>query len=236
MLTDLSNQVDYVLQHLSPNRPTLVTITISMDDYGWQDPKLVFALILSSPKTFDNYLAHIGKLVEPRLGNQVDRLLKNQNVVVIFTDYANPINKDSIFFHALTPGCPSLLCYPRAEKFVHYINKSLTDKVVPFLSNKYHNRVGIALIHDEFHENHESPGDASRSGTKPPWKTCGFAEPPGLGDTWIQYPGEKGVNGRVPGWLSRGTGEKYGDCFHPNYLGADAIGEAVNAAALTLGR
>ncbi len=231
-----SNQVDYVLKHLS-NQPTLVTITISMDDYGWTDQTFVAHLILESTKKEEDDLTRISKLVEPRLINQVDRLLKHQNVVVVFTDYPNPVNTDSVFFHALTPGClPFLACYDHTETFVHHINRSLILNVVPALNKKYPNRVRVASIHEKFHENHSSPGDASLSDTKPPWKTCGFAEPPGFDETWIQYPGELGVNSPEPDWLSSGTGEKYGDCFHPNYLGAIAIGDIVDSAASTLGR
>jgi hypothetical protein len=94
----------------------------------------------------------------------------------------------------------------------------------------------MARTHLAFHDGHESPGDSSFIGKRTRWKTCGFAEPPGKDETWIQYPGQPGINGQVPVWMRLITGERYGDCFHPNELGAIAIADAVNFAAELLGR
>lgn len=225
-----------MLQRLSKDRPTLVTITIGANDYGWADGSFGARLVEPSVDPLGGYFGWIqktGEEVAQELRPLLTELLSHSNVVVVITDLYNPINQqDSVLFSIpiitskVTVGtvCKDvwgvLTCYDRSKYLVDALNNSLVlDLWVP-LGRPQNMRV--TLINPKFY-GHESPRPKCGKGA------------PDINNTWIQYPGQPGINGD-PKELGVVTKEKYGDCFHPNEEGARQIAQAINDVAIRLGR
>jgi hypothetical protein len=95
--------------------------------------------------------------------------------------------------------------------------------------------INTSRLHDAFHGPNAGKDPEHRHESARP--SCGYALP-NTSETWIQYPGEPNINSELPADIKQKLGikEKFGDCFHPNDAGARAYANAVNEAALMLGR
>jgi lysophospholipase L1-like esterase len=197
----LDGQVSEVLSRLA-ERPTLITLTIGANDFGWSD-LFPFAQNLCTPDddAFDAWVASTAHTVEENLVVQLGRLLAYPQVEVILTDYYNPTNLSGAFWEAVHPRCVLVNVYERSEHVVHGLNTAITQAWQRVGSPSY---VHVATVHDAFH-GHEAPQ---------PW--CGTA-PPDVDETWIQYPTEPDSNATPVG----------GDCFHVNRAGAEHFADAV---------
>jgi lysophospholipase L1-like esterase len=212
-LRSLSRQVDAVLARRS-QRPALVTLTVGINDFGWSDVVATY-FRLRDPDTaaFESWVASTVERAVGALRAQVSRLLRRPKLVVVLTEYPNPVNTASLLFFGPAP-CEVTVCYARTELVVHELNEALAG-----LARK---RVRIAAVHDAFH-GHEAPSPS-----------CGDA-PPGVEDTWFQYPEDPDSNS-FPALPPFVPSVWRGDCFHPNGPGSEAIAAAVDAAAKALGR
>ena len=221
----LHNQVDFVLAHVT-DAPTLVSITIGMNDFGWADLTII-RRILQPSGAYLQWVSDTTDSVVIEVKSEIERLLVYSNVAVVITLYHNPFNTNSLFFDLVFRSCNDIYgvleCYDRTEYLVHALNSGLVLDVFVPLNRAYPDQIRIAATHGRFH-GHESPQPS-----------CGV-DLPAVEDTWIQYPGDPDSNGEVPRWMRLITGEQYGDCFHPNENGAQALADAVDAAAIRLGR
>jgi lysophospholipase L1-like esterase len=199
----LDSQVTEALSRLA-ERPTLITLTIGANDFGWSD-LVPFAQNLCTPDddAFEAWVASMAHTVEENLVVQLGRLLAYPQVEVILTDYHNPTNRSGAFWELVHPRCVLVNVYERSEHVVHTLNAAIIQAWQRLGSPTY---VQVAHVHAAFH-GHEAPR---------PW--CGTA-PPAVEETWLQYPTDPDSNATPVG----------GDCFHPNRIGAERYGEAVTA-------
>jgi probable HAF family extracellular repeat protein len=262
-------------QQEHPGMPTLVTVTVGIDDVGWTDTSFVLKLMGMTDNDFQTYMDNLTQQTADILRPQVDSLLTEYpNVNVVITGYYNPFNQQSrilqgayallllqghgstssqnsslpnskglnrilhglslflnrfpiynpsnIYCTNVVSGSHQLSCYERTQQAIQYFNTSLVT-VVAHEQSTFPTRIAFASV-DQAFQGHESPQPL-----------CGSA-PPSTADTWIQYPSEDDINSRIP------TQEQillypaqYGDCFHPNYAGANAYAQIVYDAATTLG-
>jgi lysophospholipase L1-like esterase len=209
-----SRQVNAVLAKPTTRR-TLVSITIGINDFHWSDIRATYLRIRDpSAASFDDWVDSTANRVAATLGKQLRRLLARPKIAVVLTEYANPVNTDSLLFGAPSPCPDKAACYARTEQVVHALND-----VVDSLARK---RVRVAAIHETF-RGHEAPSPS-----------CG-GDPPAVADTWFQYPDDPESNSFPP--VEDLVGEVWrGDCFHPNERGAAEIAAAVDASARGLGR
>lgn len=210
------NQVDEVVSKLS-NRPTLITISIGANDAKWTNiPALLPHLVEFGGDYYDWVTALKAEISQELLG-QIPRLILNRpNVTVVFTTIPNPFNKESIFFHTIVP-CTDVLgtlaCYERTEMLIGGLNTLYMLEVWAPLGRPGNFKV---VPTDVLFANHESPQPA-----------CGKVGAQ-VKDTYIQYPGDPNSNGEVPAVVQTLlTHQKYGDCFHPNEKGAQAVADRV---------
>lgn len=230
------------IEELPSDRPILVSITIGANDFGWLQPSVLVHLI-EDDNAFERWVTETTEAVATEVRAQVKRLLAFPNVVIVLTQYHNPINKDSIIFYATDEirltSCVDLFgrrrCYERTEFAIHALNEALAVQVVERLKSP---RVAITPnLHEAFH-GHEGPGGVSGV-PGDPVGLCGFS-PPSTAQTWVQFPGDPTSNsgGAIAGLPSlvggRGGAEFTGDCFHPNEAGAQAFADAVVAEARQL--
>jgi lysophospholipase L1-like esterase len=199
----LDRQVSEILGLLS-ERPTLITLTVGANDFGWPD-LFPFArhLCARDEDTFHDWVNGITRTIEDNLVVQLGRLSVYPNAEVILTDYYNPTNTSGAFWELVNPRCLFVNVYQRTESLVHTLNASLT---VAWQRLGSPSAVHVATAHAAFH-GHEAPHPS-----------CGTA-PPAVEDTWIQYPGDPDSNATPVG----------GECFHPNRRGAAAYAESVLA-------
>jgi lysophospholipase L1-like esterase len=230
---DLPGQVSQVLSRLSSRphpRPALVSITIGINDFDWGDPINVLTGMTQSEKNFRSWVDGTidGKNgVKAKLKAQVERLLQHPDVTVVVTEYHNPFNTQSWLFEFAQRATSGVICgiwsdcYERTEYAVHKLNQALYDIRQELGSPK---SLQVARLHLAFH------------GRESPTPQCGL-QPPGVDWTWVQYLGQSDSNS-IPEtelkWHGIGvTIPAGGDCFHPNYEGADFFGDAVIVAAMS---
>jgi lysophospholipase L1-like esterase len=201
--TTLDQQVSEVLSRLSVH-PTLLTLTIGANDFGWSDV-LAFAPRLCTPsdEAFHTWVGGIARVIEENLAGQLSRVLAYPQVEVILTDYYNPTNASGAFWERVHPRCLFVDVYDRSEQVVHALNAAIRQAWQRVGSPSF---VQLATVHAAFH-GHEAPR---------PW--CGTAAPD-IEGTWIQYPTDPNSNSTPVG----------GDCFHPNRAGAEQYAAAVAA-------
>jgi hypothetical protein len=219
------NQVDAVIGAVQDRPdPVLVTITIGVDEFGWSSPSEFVQLLYT--KTTNSFIDFIDKKsngVKRELKAQLQRLLAIPTVMIVVTDYHNPLNQQSVFFFGPSGGkCGAAVdCYARSEYAVNTLNLAIVDA---FVELGRPSRVKIASINSAFH-GHEGP-----------MPSCGSAPPP-IAESWIQqkddpesnsYPGLPRILGPNGPWI--------GDCFHPNATGALTYGAAVVSSAARLNR
>jgi lysophospholipase L1-like esterase len=224
----LKNQVDYVIAHLS-DRPTLVSITIGANDLKWADTFNFYRRLADPSLVFLNWVTDRKTAVGQALFAQVRRLLKHENVSVVITQVHNPANRKSKFF-SLFPGrpCANIFtivdCYERFENAVGMLNAAyVLDVFVPLGRPE---RLRIARINAPLGKTFASPRFS-----------CGSSRPDEA-STLVQYIGDPKSNSLLPAAVRLAflSGNKKGDCFHPNARGAQVYAEAVNQAALKAGR
>gem|GEM_PF-2015331 len=197
----LDQQVSELLSRLSAH-PTLLTLTVGANDFGWSD-LFAFAQHLCTPDddAFQAWVEGIAQTVEDNLVRQLGRVLAYPQVEVILTDYYNPTNTSGAFWKGVRPQCVFVDVYDRSEDVGQALNAAITQASQRVGSP---GSIQVATVHDAF-LGHEAPR---------PW--CGTA-PPDQGDTWIQYPTDPDSNATPVG----------GDCFHVNRDGAEHYAEMV---------
>jgi hypothetical protein len=236
----LSNQIGSVviakLNDPSSDNPVLVSITIGANDLKFADPKnLEDRLYWDSNTQYQNWLAGKVDEIKKALGADLDRLLAHPNVAVVVTEIYNPFNRESIFFKFNTFSKDHCFfvapCYERTEMAARKLNEAFYD----LWGERGHTpRLRIAPAYAKF-KGHESPGSPYVS------SACGSANPPDVLDTWIQYKDDERSNSNplkdYPELAKKVAPAPWkGDCFHPNILGAEYYGQAVNDAALQMDR
>jgi hypothetical protein len=197
--------------------------------------------LVESDRAFQTWVEDTTEAVAARVRTQVERLLAFPNVVVVLTQYHNPVNHDSVIFRAsdqiLKTTCNGLFspgkCYRRTEDAIHALNEAFASQVIEPLGSPTRLRI-TPNLHEAFHEGggHEGPGVLGAFVGPGP---CGFA-PPGIANTWVQWLGDPTSNsfsflGALPVFPDRGFA---GDCFHPNEAGAQEFANAVSSLALDL--
>ncbi len=251
----LAGQIDFVLSSLT-ERPTLVSVTIGGDDFGWTPAGGwrqfldTWDMLTAAPRgEFAQWVRSEVRRIKRQLRKGVRRLLRHENVSVVITRYHNPSNTRSLLFRLPGGRCKeapeftsdernTIPCYRRTEFVVHKLNQAHRG-VRRALEGTFPGRVALAAVHKEFH-GHESPGGRSR---RLGWR-CGTARPR-VGSTWIQHPKDLESNSfpfaNARKWFSNWletvsrAGTWRGDCHHPNERGARAFAQAVNDAALAMG-
>lgn len=227
----LRNQVDEMLAQLPNDRPVLVTINIGANDFGWTEIGNLLPHIRDNADEYLPWANGISEGVARELREDIlPRLLEHPNVYVVVTDLYNPFNRSSKLLSVPYLGFPvpcdkligQLDCYERTEYGVQSLNNALMLDVFVPLGRP--SRLRVTNVNPKFYK-HESPQPQ-----------CGGSAPD-VTETWIQYPGQPGVNGEVPDFMrDHITHEKYGDCFHPNEKGAQAYADAVMEQFLRMKR
>ncbi len=212
-----SNQVNDVVSALRriDGVPTVVTITIGANDFGWTELRQFTDLLyLSNLNRFQRIVNRIGASVRRTLRQQVPRLLRFQNVTVVLTEYHNPFNTNSVFF--LGPGgrCGLIECYDRTEYAIHTLNNAIVQAYVDLGRPS---NLKLTPIHGLFH-GHESPRPS-----------CGNNGPE-VNDTWVQYKDDPDSNS----FPFRLDSSWRGDCMHPNSRGTDFYAAQVNSDLIGL--
>lgn len=212
------NQVDEALNQMPDDRPVLVTINIGANDFGWTSLANLLPHIRDRADEYLPWANGIADGVAQELRAQVSRLLERPNAYVVITDLYNPFNHSSMLFSlkGFQP-CNKIIgqldCYERTKYGVDAMNNAFVLNVFVPLGRP--SRLRAANVNPKFY-GHEAPRPK-----------CGDSAPD-VDETWIQYPGQPGVNGEVPDLMRVIlTHEKYGDCFHPNEKGAQAYANAV---------
>ena len=122
-------------------------------------------------------------------------------------------------------------CYQRTVTAITMLNSALQSAVSTEAKN-YPGRVAFVSVFDKFQQ-HVSP--TTQCGSSPDAPGGSGANAPDLSATWIQYPGEKGINSPQPLQLKIALGRlaatRYGDCFHPNTQGAEYYATTVEQSA-----
>jgi hypothetical protein len=156
--------------------------------------------------------------VEKQLTPQVQRLLSKPNVIVVFTDYYDPMNTKAKKFGAWPEGSSSLewcgRCRPRWEEAITRLNEIFVN-----VRSNLKNPPRLALTGD-LKPKGARPIERRFVGHEAPRPACGNADP-GNDGTWIQE--NRDPKGRP-------------DCVHPNVEGAVEIGRALNFEASKAGR
>lgn len=211
-------QVTDALELIDDQR-TLVTITVGANDTSWTDPLMIVGLLLAPDHIFRAEIERITSDVSRVLAVEIERLLGNDEVTIILTDYYNPLNPESNLYGAIR-GAQStawgldnvgdepctgtdrsgnehrLSCADRFAFALDALNTMLKS-----LTSIDPERVFVASVDERF-RGHEAPEGE-----------CGAASPTS-GESWIR------------GLVDDG-GVTRPDCFHPNALGADAMATAV---------
>ena len=231
------SQVTEVLLNLD-NRPTLVTISVGANDFGWSDIGTFLDLLYEkSDRAFIKTINEMADRVRISLTLEVARLLQQPNVSVILTQYHNPANATSVFFRTGRwegrCGIVGIECADRMKYVVDTLNAAVGSVVVSGLSDS--KRLRLATVNEAF-KGHEGPSP-----------TCGATVL--SAETWIQYPDDIESNSfpfAGSGWLKRGLFDGLatsgisakdwtGDCIHPNKKGAGAYANGVLDAFAKLG-
>lgn len=248
-------------EQVDPNQLALVSITFGIDNIPWTNVCQVVSWMIEPDHTYRSNIQSDVDITTEDLTKSLEDILSYSNADVIVTGVHNPFNQDSNIFetgHLLNSNtypifrsrvCPNLpanphltngsvcanvsTCYQRTvEGLKDILNPNLED-VVNTVASQYPGRVAFAPVYGAF-VNHESPTPQ-----------CGKYEvksqpSPSDQNTWIQYPDESSfVNSPLDfpnDWVvARSFTTVYGDCFHPNYLGAQQYAKSVLSEATQLG-
>jgi lysophospholipase L1-like esterase len=217
-----ATQVENVLAHLS-DRPTLVSITVGMNDLGWSQWLPLTGYIVSSQQDFERSIDGLTDNIARTVRADLASLFAHPNVIVVITNYHNPFNVQSIYFNVGPVPCKLLHgtegCYERVSYALHSLNTALETTVGSLMQPS--DRLAVISLYEVF-KGHESP-----------YPACGSAGVD-VSQTWIQYLGDPASNGSVAYWVQPFIGNQHGDCFHPNETGASKYADAVSSAALRL--
>jgi lysophospholipase L1-like esterase len=84
------------LSQQAPGTPTLVTLTVGIDDLDWTDPRVMMDLMSTSDDDFVASMDQLSQQTADGVRAQIDALLSDYpNVKVVVTGYYNPFNQDS---------------------------------------------------------------------------------------------------------------------------------------------
>lgn len=230
--TQVAQVIRALRDEIAADQLVLVSITIGANNFRWLH-RSILGHMEESDDAFQTWVEETVDAIATDVKGQVEFLLGFANVAAVITQYHNPINRDSIFFRLtdklVSTSCTSRFgipkCYDRTEFAVHALNSAFALKVSAPLGHP--DRLKITpTLHEAFH-GHEGPGVLGifDGGTS----YCGFA-PPGLDQTWVQYPGD-GSSNSVASIAGHADGHFTGDCFHPNEQGAQTFADEVIAAA-----
>ena len=265
----LQSQVALVLGRLEDtiptDRPVLVSITVGPNDFPWGDPDFGFNFLFwQSDQDFQAELDGRIAGIKQRLKTEVLRLLDNHdadkhnpNVRVVLTEIHNPFHRTSVFFGAAPLIRPYRL-FVRTERTADALVRIYKQIAYEIYAERGEPiRVAVA----------EGIREAFKAHRSPKWEVdgrlywgmgggCGHGDPPGRGDTWVQYrddpysnsfpwhalkntdyppPNVAGDRIQLIAWRQRGGMLWRGDCFHPNDKGQQAFAHPVLLAANRLG-
>jgi lysophospholipase L1-like esterase len=257
----LQNQVAYVLDHLS-SAPALVTITAGINDAGWSDcPSLADCVLrnwlIESDAAYQQNINDITASVKANLEQELDSLLAQPNVTVVFTDYYNPFNTGSWFFPLLVNGPQTLgalltlsnpvigaaLLLYLAQHHLFVQQSCLTAEAHPTAGYEMtcYERTDygvntIDAMYQQLASEHAGRVFVAQLHDRfqahaAPSPVCG-SDAPGTADTWIQYPGGNRARGFLP--FEQPKILNGNDCFHPNVTGAGMIAEYLEEVISTL--
>ncbi|MGH2534481.1 MAG: SGNH/GDSL hydrolase family protein [Thermomicrobiales bacterium] len=230
----LRNQVEAAraqIATLPADRPVLISISIGANDYLWAPAFLQF--FQSDDAGFRRSMTIRGAEVRQAVAAEIEPLRTLPNVAVVFTEYADPFNPESIFFPRSDQLCPQPRpCHARTVLAVDLLNQALANAVEDIDAPE---RIVITDGLPSAFRGHEAP----RPG-------CG-GEAPDVAETWIQYPADPASISYpfadLDTWQrtalldlvgSESPDDWRGDCLHPNEQGADAYAAAVVDAALPI--
>lgn len=157
----LTWQVSGALERIR-RKPTLVSITIGMNDLEWWNVSRVSELLDGDRGEFEEWLSATVGDIRAAVRRELDRLLALKRVSVVLSEYYDPFNRGSPIF--LLCSDPSQ-CRARTEEVVTRLNQGLRDLAG--------SRVRVASVQRRF-EAHEA--------ARP---RCGVS-PPEASATWIQ--------------------------------------------------
>ncbi len=143
-------------------RPTLVSITIGINDLEWWNLARARELLDGDRAAFEAWLRRTVSRVRSAVGRELERLLARRRVAVILTEYYDPFNRGSPLFRLCEDAGR---CRSRTSEVVAALNRGLRALARP--------RVRVAAVEARF-RGHE--------GARP---LCGSL-PPGASATWIQ--------------------------------------------------
>jgi lysophospholipase L1-like esterase len=217
----LHNQFIDMMPLIRDDRPTLVTISIGANDFGWLDFSRGYYPLAFDGDVFLKWTNQVAEEVANQLYGDLKLLLDDHhNVKVVITLLYNPFNKESVFFGGpigdiSCRDSTMTTCYEKTEYAIVSLNHALVSDVWVKLGKP--DQIRFASTDVAFYD-HASP--------------CGTAF---VSNTWIQYPGDKNSNSIpvVPDWLKRisnNTGLWLGDCIHPNEEGAQGIADLIITA------
>lgn len=233
----LRRQVDQVVAKLS-SRPTLVTITMGANDFGWSDPAAFeFRLYWERRSEFDAWVDDTVFATKAGLRAQVGRLLRYRNVVVVLTEVYNPFNENSVFFkYGVGNRCGVVNCYQRTQVSLDKLNRAFHELASEINQpDRFRVTTGLRLAFSPYSSPRGYHYGPVRKGVQAYQEQCGYAAPD-VADTFIQYRTDPNSNSYpdIPEKVG-GPGEWRGDCFHPNRAGAAAIATKVDQALVRMG-
>lgn len=168
-MRSLQRQVDVTLRTL-PARPTLVSLTIGINDLEWWNLPRLALLVREPEERFTAWLAGATDDVRTGIAAELRRLLGGPAVSIVVTGYFDPLNARSVFFQSPLV-CPDVaLCRSRAVRVIAGLNGAIRAAV---RGAGHADRVRFAPV---------AAGFDSHRGARP---RCGDA-PPGKAGTWIQ--------------------------------------------------
>lgn len=168
-MRSLQRQVDATLRTL-PARPTLVSLTIGINDLEWWNLPRLALLVREPEERFTAWLAGATDDVRTGIAAELRRLLARSAVSIVVTGYFDPLNARSSFFQSPLV-CPDVaLCRSRAARVIAGLNGAIRAAV---RGAGRADRLRFA------------PVAASFDGHRAARPRCGDA-PPALAGTWIQ--------------------------------------------------
>ena len=204
---DLLTQVAAASESIrrAPDRTTLVTISVGINDFQVSDELL--GRLADPELPFGDFTAWVDTIIPvtgERLGRAVDALVAFPTARVVLVTYPNPVPWTAA-------QCDADDCYRRANYVFDHLNAMIAAQDDPALPGR--DRVAVTTgLADRFH-GHDCLALVAGS--------------------WFQTLGSLAADGLRLGELF-GVDWSVGDCAHPNDAGASVIAEEVLAAAAPL--
>ena len=158
----LRSQVTSALALIGSRRPTLVSVTIGINDLGWWNLGRARELLDGDRATFEAWLRGSLRSIGIAIERELRRLLARPAVRIVLTEYYDPFNRGSPLFLLCEDAAR---CRKRTDEVVTAMNRMLRGLAGP--------RVRVARIQARF-RGHEGPRPR-----------CGVL-PPDAARSWIQ--------------------------------------------------